>query len=179
MFHLTATPVNNALTDFQHLIEFFPARNTMPLPPALGIHNLAAHFRQLEKQLAGIVSGQVFGELFTANQVEAGQVLFSDKFSANWSSSAAAPTSSRARNNRDQPTPCSRPKKLRALPNTRSKKPTAICSAKSKSLSPRKNPCSPSRRITPWITPSARWTKKATLKSAASAAWFGSFASSS
>ena len=79
VFHLTATPVNNALTDFQHLIELFSRQKTDAFATRVGIHNLAAHFRQLEKQLAGIVSGQVHGELFAANQVEAGQVLFSDK----------------------------------------------------------------------------------------------------
>jgi SNF2 family DNA or RNA helicase len=79
VFHLTATPVNNALTDFQHLIELFSRQKPDAFAARVGIHNLAAHFRQLEKQLAGIVSGQVHGEQFAANQVEAGQVLFSDK----------------------------------------------------------------------------------------------------
>ena len=79
VFHLTATPVNNALTDFQHLIELFSREKQDAFATRVGIHNLSAHFRQLEKQLASIVSGQVLGELFTANSVEAGQVLFSDK----------------------------------------------------------------------------------------------------
>lgn len=79
VFLLTATPVNNALTDFQHLIELFSRDKADAFAARLGIHNLAAHFRQLEKQLAIIVSGEALGDLFTANQVEAGQVLFSDK----------------------------------------------------------------------------------------------------
>ena len=79
VFHLTATPVNNALTDFQHLIELFSRDKADAFATRVGIHNLSAHFRQLEKQLASIVSGQALGELFTANSVEAGQVLFSDK----------------------------------------------------------------------------------------------------
>jgi len=79
VFHLTATPVNNALTDFQHLIELFSRQKPDAFAPRLGIHNLAAHFRLLEKQLAGIVRGESLGELFQINQVEAGQVLFSDK----------------------------------------------------------------------------------------------------
>src|ERR1017187_8511100 len=79
VFHLTATPVNNALTDFQHLIELFSREKQDAFATRVGIHNISAHFRQLEKQLASIVSGQVLGELFTANSVEAGQVLFSDK----------------------------------------------------------------------------------------------------
>ncbi len=79
VFHLTATPVNNALTDFQHLIELFSREKQDAFATRVGIHNLSAHFRQLEKQLASIVSGQVLGELFAANSIEAGQVLFSDK----------------------------------------------------------------------------------------------------
>jgi superfamily II DNA or RNA helicase len=79
VFHLTATPVNNDLTDFQHLIELFSRQKPDAFATRIGIHNLAAHFRQLEKQLAGIVSGEVHGELFAANQAEAGQLLFSDK----------------------------------------------------------------------------------------------------
>jgi len=79
VFHLTATPVNNALTDFQHLIELFSREKPDFFATRVGIHNLSAHFRQLEKQLATIVSGQGLGELFASNSVEAGQVLFSDK----------------------------------------------------------------------------------------------------
>lgn len=79
VFHLTATPVNNALTDFQHLIELFSRQKQDAFAPRLGIHNLAAHFQLLEKQLAAIVRGQDFGDLFQSNQVEAGQVLFNDK----------------------------------------------------------------------------------------------------
>ncbi|MEI7733469.1 MAG: helicase-related protein [Verrucomicrobiota bacterium] len=79
IFLLTATPVNNALTDFQHLIELFSREKPDAFAARIGIYNLSAHFRQMEKQLAGLVSGQVLGELFTANSVEAGQVLVSDK----------------------------------------------------------------------------------------------------
>ncbi len=79
VFHLTATPVNNALTDFQHLIELFSRQKSDAFAPRLGVHNLAAHFQLLEKQLAAIVRGETLGELFQSNQVEAGQVLFNDK----------------------------------------------------------------------------------------------------
>lgn len=79
VFHLTATPVNNALTDFQHLIELFSRQKPDAFATRVGIHNLAAHFQLLEKQLAAIVRGHDFGDLFQSNQAEAGQVLFSDK----------------------------------------------------------------------------------------------------
>jgi hypothetical protein len=81
VFLLTATPVNNHLTDFQHLIELF-SRVDRPAAFAgapLGIHSLPGHFRALEKELATIVSGAGLGELFDANQVEAEQVLFNDR----------------------------------------------------------------------------------------------------
>ena len=80
VFLLTATPVNNHLTDFQHLIELFSRTDRADFfASRLGIHNLAAHFQLLEKQLASIVRGEGLGELFDSNQVEAEQVLFTDK----------------------------------------------------------------------------------------------------
>nr|MBA2436071.1 DEAD/DEAH box helicase family protein [Chthoniobacterales bacterium] len=80
LYLLTATPVNNALTDFQHLIEIF-SRVDQPgaFATTLGIHALPAYFRKLEKQLLEIVTGKQLGELFDQNQVEAEQVLFEDK----------------------------------------------------------------------------------------------------
>lgn len=80
LFMLTATPVNNHLTDFQHLVELF-SRVDQPgaFASTLGIHSLPAHFTKLEKQLLQIVTGKSLGELFDQNQVEAEQVLFDDK----------------------------------------------------------------------------------------------------
>ncbi len=82
VFLLTATPVNNELTDFQHLIELFSRGKADAFAARLGIHNLPAHFRQLEKDLATVIGGQAtasLGELFATSPVEAGKVLFSDK----------------------------------------------------------------------------------------------------
>ena len=78
VFLLTATPVNNALTDLQHLIELFTRDRANAFAAKLGIHNLPAHFRQLEQQLTHVLDCQI-GELFATNSVDAGQVLFSDK----------------------------------------------------------------------------------------------------
>lgn len=81
VFLLTATPVNNHLTDFQHLIELF-SRTDRPDAFAgapLGIHSLPAHFRLLEKQLAEIMKGATLGDLFESSQVDANQVLFNDR----------------------------------------------------------------------------------------------------
>jgi superfamily II DNA or RNA helicase len=80
VFLLTATPVNNHLTDFQHLIELF-SRVEKPnaFATTLGIHALPAYFQKLEKQLLQIVTGASLGELFDQNEVEAEQILFEDK----------------------------------------------------------------------------------------------------
>lgn len=79
VFLLTATPVNNALTDFQHEIELFGrVDNPAAFAGALGIHNLASHFQQLEKALNQLAAGQEHGELFQINQAEAEKVLFDD-----------------------------------------------------------------------------------------------------
>lgn len=80
VFLLTATPVNNHLTDFQHLIELF-SRVDQPnaFATTVAVHALPAYFQRLEKQLLQILTGTSLGELFDQNQVEAEQVLFEDK----------------------------------------------------------------------------------------------------
>jgi len=80
VFHLTATPVNNHLTDFQHLIELFSrVENPSAFASTLGIHGLPAYFQKLEKQLLQIVSNKGLGELVDCNQVEVEPLLFEDK----------------------------------------------------------------------------------------------------
>jgi hypothetical protein len=51
VFLLTATPINNALSDFRHLVELFSRRQEDYFGPAVGINNLKAHFNKLEKDL--------------------------------------------------------------------------------------------------------------------------------
>ncbi len=51
LFMLTATPVNNSIHDFRHMIEL--AGNETIFATQLGIHNLRSHFNQLEKHLLG------------------------------------------------------------------------------------------------------------------------------
>jgi superfamily II DNA or RNA helicase len=80
LFLLTATPVNNALTDFQHEIELF-SRVDKPnaFAGTLGIQRLPSYFQQLEKTLKRITAGEEHGELFAITQAEAEKVLFDDK----------------------------------------------------------------------------------------------------
>lgn len=80
VFLLTATPVNNHLTDFQHLIELFSrVESPASFATTLGIHSLPAYFQRLEKQLYQIVSGKALGPLFEHTPADAEQLLFDDK----------------------------------------------------------------------------------------------------
>jgi superfamily II DNA or RNA helicase len=53
MFFLTATPVNNTIHDFRHILELFTNGNEAYFAPRLGIHSLRSHFVQLDRQLSG------------------------------------------------------------------------------------------------------------------------------
>ena len=72
LFLLTATPVNNSIHDFRHMVEL--AGNDSVYATQLGIHNLRSHFNQLEKHLLGKLpdTAQInleFGtEIFAAEQ---------------------------------------------------------------------------------------------------------------
>ena len=51
LFMLTATPINNRLSDFRHMTELFSRKNESYFAQTLGVHNLRAHFNNLEKAL--------------------------------------------------------------------------------------------------------------------------------
>ena len=58
VFHLTATPINNALTDFQHMVELFSRHEPDYFSEApLGIHSLAGHIRKLDKEIKNQIQG--------------------------------------------------------------------------------------------------------------------------
>ncbi len=77
---LTATPVNNRLTDLQHLIELFSQRQADYFKDApLGIHSLPGHFRKMEKDLEqAILKQHLDSDGLETNQAEAAQVLAND-----------------------------------------------------------------------------------------------------
>lgn len=54
LFMLTATPINNKLTDMRNMIELFTNKDESYFSRTLGIHNLTGHFIKLEKQLKNI-----------------------------------------------------------------------------------------------------------------------------
>lgn len=77
---LTATPVNNRLTDLLHMIELFSRRQRDYFKDApLGIHSLQGHFRKLENSLEKeLYKGELTGEIVETNASEAGQFLEQD-----------------------------------------------------------------------------------------------------
>lgn len=80
MFLLTATPVNNRLTDLQHMMELFSRRRADYFKDApLGIHSLPGHFRKMEKELEQIIfQKNAISNGLETNLAEAEQVLAND-----------------------------------------------------------------------------------------------------
>ncbi len=80
VFLLTATPVNNRLTDFQHMIELFSQKQSDYFKDApLGINSLAGHFRRMEKALERMISeDKVDGQTLELNLADAEQLLSRD-----------------------------------------------------------------------------------------------------
>jgi superfamily II DNA or RNA helicase len=61
-FFLTATPINNSVHDFRHILELITNRNEGYFSEGqrnLGIHNLRSHFVQLEKRLYSVQRAQI------------------------------------------------------------------------------------------------------------------------
>ena len=75
LFMLTATPVNNTIHDFRHMIEL--GGHESVFASQLGIHNLRSHFNQLEKHLLGKTdnSNQVELELATEQELSKDRVF--------------------------------------------------------------------------------------------------------
>lgn len=51
LFMLTATPINNRLSDFRHMAELFTRCDEAYFARTLGVNNLRAHFNQMERAL--------------------------------------------------------------------------------------------------------------------------------
>ena len=51
LFMITATPINNRLSDFRHMAELFTRRDPAFFGRTLGVNNLQAHFNNMEKAL--------------------------------------------------------------------------------------------------------------------------------
>lgn len=59
LFMLTATPINNRLSDFRHMAELFTRRDEAYFGRTLGVNNLRAHFNNMEKALKQTVGHDV------------------------------------------------------------------------------------------------------------------------
>ena len=59
LFMLTATPINNRLSDFRHMAELFTRRDEAYFARTLGVNNLRAHFNNMEKALRQAVGHEV------------------------------------------------------------------------------------------------------------------------
>lgn len=67
VFLLTATPINNRLLDFQHMVELFSRHQTDHFSAApLGVHSLAGYIRKLEKD----IEKEIFGVSESEDAVE-------------------------------------------------------------------------------------------------------------
>ena len=54
LFMLTATPINNKLTDIRHMIELFTNENEAHFSRTLGVHSLRNHFNRLQRELENL-----------------------------------------------------------------------------------------------------------------------------
>ena len=78
VFMLTATPINNRLSDFRHMTELFTRCDEAYFAHTLGVNNLRAHFNQMKKTLCSRV-GQAEVDA-TEHMTEAQDILFTDTF---------------------------------------------------------------------------------------------------
>ena len=77
VFLLTATPINNRLTDFRHMAELFTRRDERYFGRTLGVNDLPAHFREMERALTERVGHDTAD--VSEQSVEAKEVLVGDE----------------------------------------------------------------------------------------------------
>ena len=77
VFMLTATPINNRLSDFRHMTELFTRRDEAYFARTIGVNNLRAHFNQMERTLRNRV-GQDLADA-AEHMTEAQEILFTDE----------------------------------------------------------------------------------------------------
>lgn len=79
VFMLTATPINNRLSDFRHMAELFTRRDETYFARTLGVNNLSAHFNKMERGLRNLVGSDAVDlseHLFEAQQILATDEIF-------------------------------------------------------------------------------------------------------
>jgi len=79
IYLLTATPINNSLLDFQHMVELFSRHRPDHFADApLGIHSLAGHIRQLERSIERQLRSNGSEEVAEINTAEIGDLFSTD-----------------------------------------------------------------------------------------------------
>lgn len=79
VFFLTATPVNNSIHDFRHVIELYTGGDERYFGTSLGIHSMRSHFIQLERDILKRLPGvQQLDMLLDTEMREAERLLRTD-----------------------------------------------------------------------------------------------------
>lgn len=79
LYMLTATPINNSLLDFQHMVELFSRHRPDHFADApLGIHSLAGHIRQLERSIERHLRSNGDEEVAEINAADIGDLFATD-----------------------------------------------------------------------------------------------------
>lgn len=79
VYMLTATPINNGIVDFRHMIELFSGQDHSYFSNTLGINNLKYHFSRMENELRTRVEQEmvdVAEHLTEAQEILSGQEIF-------------------------------------------------------------------------------------------------------
>mgnify|MGYP005811873311 CR=1 FL=1 len=77
VYMLTATPINNRLSDFRHMAELFTRKEETYFARTIGVNNLTAHFNQMEKALRTRVGQDATDAAEHMTEVQ--EILFSDE----------------------------------------------------------------------------------------------------
>ena len=80
LYMLTATPINNSLHDFRHMLELITHADEQFFKTSLGIHSLRGHFIKMDQELREAVQNTTSGNgtIGETNLIEAEHVLKSD-----------------------------------------------------------------------------------------------------
>lgn len=79
VYMLTATPINNRLDDFRHMVELFTQQRDDYFKAALGIHSLRGHFIRMENEIrTAIEPDKAIQPLLELTLTDAEQALSSD-----------------------------------------------------------------------------------------------------
>ena len=78
LFMLTATPINNSLDDFRHMVELYTRQQEDYFRTTLGIHSVRGHFIRMKRDLKELSGTEEEDESTETNLAEAERVLSGD-----------------------------------------------------------------------------------------------------